>query len=113
MYQPPPASLAIRCAQVHACNKLWLQHGQWVKHERCSKKSGCWGGQVMDAYLRDRAEKNGAQVKNGLYLRSEQDGSDGAFTITYSDYTDGGKVPSPPRVSPGVQFALTGPVLPL
>lgn len=56
-----------------------------------------WGVQVMDAYLRDRAEKKGAKVYNGLYLRSEQDGSDGPFTITFSDYTEGGKVACCPQ----------------
>jgi hypothetical protein len=49
---------------------------------------------VLDAYLRDRAKKNGAKVYNGLFLRSSQkDGPEGAFTVNFSDYTDGGKVP--------------------
>lgn len=48
---------------------------------------------MLDAYLRDRAKKNGAQVYNGLFLRSSQkDGPEGAFTVNFSDYTDGGKV---------------------
>ncbi len=48
----------------------------------------------MDAYLRNRAQENGAKVYNGLYLRSSQkEGKDGAFTVNFSDYTDGGKVP--------------------
>jgi hypothetical protein len=48
---------------------------------------------VLDAYLRDRAKKNGAKVYNGLFLRSSQkDGPEGAFTVNFSDYTDGGKV---------------------
>ena len=61
--------------------------------------------QVMDKYLRDRAEKNGATVKNGLYLRASQEGNDGPFTITYSDYTDGGKVGSN-RNTPSLSEAL-------
>jgi hypothetical protein len=48
---------------------------------------------VLDAYLRDRAKKNGAKVYNGLFLRSSQkEGPEGAFTVNFSDYTDGGKV---------------------
>ena len=50
---------------------------------------------MLDAYLRDRAKKNGAKVYNGLFLRSSQkDGPEGAFTVNFSDYTDGGKVSS-------------------
>jgi geranylgeranyl reductase len=30
--------------------------------------------EVMDAYLRDRAEKDGAKVINGLMMRMEQPG---------------------------------------
>lgn len=49
--------------------------------------------QVLDAYLRDRAKKNGAKVYNGLFLRTiQKDGPEGAFTVNFSDYTDGGKV---------------------
>lgn len=48
--------------------------------------------QVMDSYLRDRAKESGATVKNGLFLRSSQDGTDGPFTLTYSNYEEGGKV---------------------
>lgn len=49
--------------------------------------------QVLDAYLRNRAKENGAKVYNGLFLRSSQkDGPEGAFTVNFSDYTDGGKV---------------------
>jgi hypothetical protein len=50
--------------------------------------------QVMDAYLRDRAKENGAKIYNGLYLRSTQEGTDGPFTLTFSNYDEGGKVTS-------------------
>lgn len=53
----------------------------------------CALSQVLDAYLRNRAKENGAKVYNGLFLRSSQkDGPEGAFTVNFSDYSDGGKV---------------------
>lgn len=51
--------------------------------------------EVFDDYLRKRAEKLGANVVNGLFMRSEQQGSDGPFTIQYTSYADGSKMGTP------------------
>jgi len=51
--------------------------------------------EVMDDFLRKRAEKLGAKIINGLMMKMEQQGSDGPITINYNGYTDGGKVGKP------------------
>lgn len=53
--------------------------------------------EVMDDYLRKRAEGLGAKLVNGLLLRMEQpEGPDGPITVHYNDYAAGdGKVGKP------------------
>jgi len=51
--------------------------------------------EVMDDFLRKRAEKLGATVINGLMMKMEQQGSDGPITINYNSYAEGGKVGKP------------------
>ena len=53
--------------------------------------------EVMDDYLRKRAEGLGAKLVNGLLLRMEQpEGPQGPITIHYNDYAAGdGKVGKP------------------
>ncbi|MEW5314294.1 MAG: hypothetical protein WDW38_005802 [Sanguina aurantia] len=48
--------------------------------------------EVMDDFLRKRAEKSGAQVINGLMMRMEQPDPEGPITIFYNNYAAGGKV---------------------
>jgi geranylgeranyl reductase len=48
--------------------------------------------EVFDAYLRERAEKNGAKLENGLMKRIEQADPEGPITIHYNKFTDGDKV---------------------
>ncbi|GIL85410.1 hypothetical protein Vretimale_10634 [Volvox reticuliferus] len=51
--------------------------------------------EVFDDYLRKRAQNLGATVLNGLFMRSEQQGSDGPFTIHYTSFADGSKMGTP------------------
>ena len=53
--------------------------------------------EVMDDFLRKRAEGHGAKLVNGLLLRMEQpEGPDGPITVHYNDYAAGdGKVGKP------------------
>ncbi|EFJ40798.1 hypothetical protein VOLCADRAFT_77841 [Volvox carteri f. nagariensis] len=51
--------------------------------------------EVFDDFLRKRAEKLGANIVNGLFMRSEKQGSDGPFTIHYTSYADGSKMGTP------------------
>jgi hypothetical protein len=46
----------------------------------------------MDDYLRKRASECGAKLINGLFMRMDQEGTDGAFTIHYNAYEEGSKV---------------------
>lgn len=46
----------------------------------------------MDDYLRKRAAECGAKLINGLFMRMDQEGTDGAFTIHYNAYEEGSKV---------------------
>lgn len=48
--------------------------------------------EVFDDFLRKRAIENGATSINGLCMGFTQDGPDGAFTLKYNDYSEGGKV---------------------
>lgn len=52
----------------------------------------CPARQVFDDYLRKRAKSLGANVLNGLYMRLEQQGSDGPITIHYNSYEDGASI---------------------
>jgi geranylgeranyl reductase len=54
--------------------------------------------EVFDDYLRKRAQKNGAKLLNGLFMRSEQQGSEGPFTIQYNSYEDGSKMGTPASI---------------
>lgn len=55
--------------------------------------------EVMDAYLRDRAQKSGASVVNGLMMRMEQtQGPEGPWTIHYNSYEGGSKMGTPASV---------------
>jgi geranylgeranyl reductase len=48
--------------------------------------------EVMDDFLRKRAEKSGASVINGLMMRMDQtEGGQGPITLHYNAYTDGSK----------------------
>ena len=49
----------------------------------------------MDAFLRDRAEKLGAKVINGLMMKMEQPVAEGPITIQYNGYTEGSKIGTP------------------
>mmetsp|Transcript_10438 Transcript_10438/g.28519 ORF Transcript_10438/g.28519 Transcript_10438/m.28519 type:complete len:501 (-) Transcript_10438:612-2114(-) len=51
--------------------------------------------EVMDDYLRKRAEKNGAKVINGLMMKSQYDGADGPITLQYNLYEGDSKVGKP------------------
>lgn len=51
--------------------------------------------EVFDDYLRKRANKNGASLVNGLFMRIEQDSTDGPITVHYNKYEDGSKVGTP------------------
>eukprot|EP00882_Tetradesmus_deserticola_P000454 GHRQ01000499.1.p1 GENE.GHRQ01000499.1~~GHRQ01000499.1.p1 ORF type:complete len:548 (+),score=245.88 GHRQ01000499.1:118-1644(+) len=51
--------------------------------------------EVMDAYLRDRAEKLGANIVNGLMMKMEQPVADGPITIHYNGYSEGSKIGVP------------------
>eukprot|EP00879_Flechtneria_rotunda_P001453 GHRR01001607.1.p1 GENE.GHRR01001607.1~~GHRR01001607.1.p1 ORF type:complete len:533 (+),score=160.18 GHRR01001607.1:133-1599(+) len=51
--------------------------------------------EVMDAFLRDRAEGLGAKVVNGLMMKTEQASPDGPFTIHYNAYAEGSKIGTP------------------
>ncbi|GAB4817886.1 hypothetical protein N2152v2_004932 [Parachlorella kessleri] len=42
--------------------------------------------EVFDDFLRKRAEGLGANLINGLFMRMEQQGADGPFTVTYNAY---------------------------
>jgi hypothetical protein len=57
--------------------------------------------EVFDDYLRKRAEKVGANILNGLFMRSEQQGQDGPITIHYTSYADGGKMGTPATLEVG------------
>ena len=49
--------------------------------------------EVMDDYLRKRAEEKGASLLNGLLLRLERpEGPSGPIIVHYNDYAAGGKV---------------------
>ncbi|CAK0741347.1 hypothetical protein CVIRNUC_001318 [Coccomyxa viridis] len=54
--------------------------------------------EVLDNYLRQRAKQNGASVHNGLFMRMEQDGSEGEYTVHFNSYEEGGKVGKPDSV---------------
>ncbi|KAG2425329.1 hypothetical protein HXX76_013744 [Chlamydomonas incerta] len=54
--------------------------------------------EVFDDYLRNRAQKLGANIVNGLFMRSEQQSSDGPFTIHYNSYEDGSKMGKPASI---------------
>jgi hypothetical protein len=43
------------------------------------------GSQVFDDFLRKRAEGLGAKIINGLFMRMEQQGADGPFTIYFNN----------------------------
>ena len=52
--------------------------------------------EVLDNYLRKRAQENGAKVLNGLFMGMEQkDGEEGAYTLNFNNYEAGGKVGKP------------------
>ncbi|KXZ54985.1 hypothetical protein GPECTOR_3g150 [Gonium pectorale] len=54
--------------------------------------------EVFDDFLRKRAQKLGANVLNGLFMRSEQQGENGPFTIYYNSYEDGSKMGTPATI---------------
>lgn len=45
--------------------------------------------QVFDDYLRNRAKGLGAKVMNGLFMRMEQEGTEGPITVHYNSYEEG------------------------
>eukprot|EP00741_Cyanophora_paradoxa_P009301 tig00000144_g9009.t1 len=46
--------------------------------------------EVLDGFLRERAEKNGTKVINGLFLSMDKPKSgDGAYTLHFTDYSNG------------------------
>lgn len=51
--------------------------------------------EVFDQFLRERAEKNGAKLVNGLMMRMEQKDAEGPITIHYNSYETGSKVGTP------------------
>ncbi|KAK9867601.1 hypothetical protein WJX84_005990 [Apatococcus fuscideae] len=52
--------------------------------------------EVLDNYLRKRAQENGAKVLNGLFMGMEQkEGEEGAYTLNFNNYEAGGKVGKP------------------
>ncbi len=57
--------------------------------------------EVFDDYLRNRAKGLGANIVNGLFMRSEQTSSDGPFTIHYNSYEDGSKMGTPASMEVG------------
>lgn len=53
----------------------------------------CTLREVLDGFLRERAEKNGATVINGLFLRMDVPSDETSpYVIHYTDYSGGGKV---------------------
>ena len=49
--------------------------------------------EILDGFLRERAESNGATVINGLFLRMDIPNDDTSpYTIHYSDYAENAKV---------------------
>lgn len=72
---------------------LWYRLGilKWV----CCNAGMC-RREVLDNYLRKRAQENGAKVLNGLFMGMEQkDGEEGAYTLNFNNYEAGGKVGKP------------------
>lgn len=59
----PQPSLQPRARTTNVSTECWL-----LCYLFCCRR------EVMDAYLRDRAEKDGAKVINGLMMRMEQPG---------------------------------------
>ena len=57
--------------------------------------------EVFDDYLRNRAQKLGANIVNGLFMRSEQQSAEGPFTIHYNSYEDGSKMGKPATLEVG------------
>jgi len=64
--------------------------------------------EVMDAYLRDRAEKLGANVINGLMMRMEQPETDGPITLHYNKYVDGSKIGTPASIEVDMVIGADG-----
>jgi len=62
--------------------------------------------EVMDDYLRKRAEKNGANVINGLMM--SWDKNDGGYTLKYNSYADGNKVGTPASLEVDVIIGADG-----
>ena len=53
----------------------------------------CMSREVLDGFLRERAESNGTTVINGLFLRMDIPSDDTTpYTIHYSDYAENAKV---------------------
>ena len=52
--------------------------------------------EVLDNYLRKRAQENGAKVLNGLFMGMQQkSGEEGPYTLNFNNYEAGGKVGKP------------------
>jgi geranylgeranyl reductase len=52
--------------------------------------------EVFDDYLRNRAQKNGAQILNGLMMKLDVPSNrDDPITVHYNDYSEGGKIGVP------------------
>ena len=65
--------------------------------------------EVMDDYLRKRAEQKGASLVNGLLLRLEQpEGGSGPITVHYNNYADGGKVGTPSTLTVDMVIGADG-----
>lgn len=85
---PPSLSTRTETEHTHKKNSRTLSETEYI---------GMCRREVMDDFLRKRAEGLGAQLVNGLLLRMEQpEGPQGPITIHYNDYAAGdGKVGKP------------------
>jgi geranylgeranyl reductase len=65
--------------------------------------------EILDSYLRKRATDLGTKVVNGLVMRLEQDGDEGAFTLHFNDYKDGtSKVGKPEKLEVDLVIGADG-----
>lgn len=63
--------------------------------------------EVFDDYLRKRADQNGANIVNGLFMRMDNKGDDG-ITVHYNLYDDGSKVGTPTSVEVDIVIGADG-----